>query len=551
MIRETPQIRPRSWGTYAVGLAPVVLVWVALAVWLAVLISDRVTLSEEADRASVREWLDEARTFRRTLPELVREIVRTRETEGPDADRTALLTEELGAQLRAMTEPLRVYPNQLPSFPDVFRLVVTFAGTGPDTSVAFESNVPRPRAKGAEPVRVIEYEPLGDGDTRAIVRCEYRLHALNKLQQREDDRQRRALLAMAVLTAATALAGVFVARFLRRERTNDLARLEALAAAEHRERALAEANWHREETERELLRKRLDAKEFEARAAAAEAAAADLRTHLFANIGIMAGSYAHDIKNLLVRPNDLLARCVEANGLSPTQAGMLAEVRGTLGTVTDRLQQILATVRRDPTAAAFDPVDLNEVVSEAVTTWADLGRDKWKLTLFADLTTAPVPVRTDRSNLLQVLENLLFNARDATFEKRNALRAAARALPETDAGRRRDEILAVAAWKGDVVVSTSRECDRVVLTVRDNGNGMTPEVKASCLTTHFTTKRDNALYEGHAAGMGLGLSFVAVVLENHGATLDIDSTPGAGTTFRISFPVAGELPVDRPPAERP
>jgi signal transduction histidine kinase len=548
MTDTSPEYRPRSWATYAVGLAPVVLVWVALASWLAVLISDRVSLSEEADRASVREWLDEARTFRRTLPEMIREIVRAREA--ASADRTPLLLEELDTQLRAMTEPMRVYPNQLPTFPDVFRLSVTFEGGGAGETVTYESSVPRPRSKGEDPVRVIEYEPLGDGDRRAVVRCEYRVHALNKLQQREDDRQRRALLAMAVLAAATALAGLFVARFLRRERANDLARLEARAAAEHRERELAEARWHREETERELLRKRLDAKELEARAAAAEAAAADLRTHLFANIGIMAGSYAHNIKNLLVRPNDLLARCVEANGLSPTQAGMLAEVRGTLGTVTDRLHQILAAVRRDPTAAAFDPIDLNELVREAVATWADLGRDKWKLTLAAEIESGPLWVRADRSNVTQLLENLLFNARDATFERRNALREAARTRPDTDADRRRDRILAAAAWKGEVVVSTGREGDRAIVAVRDNGIGMTPEVKANCLTTHFTTKRDNALYEGHAAGMGLGLSFVAVVLETHGATLTIDTAPGEGTTFRMSFPVAGESPVDLAPAER-
>jgi signal transduction histidine kinase len=38
--------------------------------------------------------------------------------------------------------------------------------------------------------------------------------------------------------------------------------------------------------------------------------------------------------------------------------------------------------------------------------------------------------------------------------------------------------------------------------------------------------------------MGLGLSFVAMVLDHHGATLDIDSAPLRGTTFRIRFPAA-------------
>jgi signal transduction histidine kinase len=67
---------------------------------------------------------------------------------------------------------------------------------------------------------------------------------------------------------------------------------------------------------------------------------------------------------------------------------------------------------------------------------------------------------------------------------------------------------------------------------------MTDEVRMNCLNTHFTTKRDNALYEGYSAGMGLGLSFVAVVLEHHGATLEIESTRLRGTTFRIRMPLA-------------
>jgi signal transduction histidine kinase len=65
---------------------------------------------------------------------------------------------------------------------------------------------------------------------------------------------------------------------------------------------------------------------------------------------------------------------------------------------------------------------------------------------------------------------------------------------------------------------------------------MTEEVRQQCTQSHFSTKRDNALYEGLSAGMGLGLSFVAVVLEHHQAHLEIESQPLRGTTFRIRFP---------------
>src|SRR5581483_12400770 len=94
---------------------------------------------------------------------------------------------------------------------------------------------------------------------------------------------------------------------------------------------------------------------------------------------------------------------------------------------------------------------------------------------------------------------------------------------------------------------TRREGDTAILEVRDNGIGMTEEVRANCLRTHFTTKRDNALYEGLSAGMGLGLSFVAVVLEHHGAELEIESEPLKGATFRIRFPLAEDAPASEQP----
>jgi len=77
-----------------------------------------------------------------------------------------------------------------------------------------------------------------------------------------------------------------------------------------------------------------------------------------------------------------------------------------------------------------------------------------------------------------------------------------------------------------------------VLEVQDNGAGMTEDVRRRCLETHFSTKRDNAIYEGNSTGMGLGLSFVAAILEHHGAKLEIESEPQHGATFRARFPAA-------------
>jgi signal transduction histidine kinase len=89
-----------------------------------------------------------------------------------------------------------------------------------------------------------------------------------------------------------------------------------------------------------------------------------------------------------------------------------------------------------------------------------------------------------------------------------------------------------------VVLRTRREGDRAVMEVSDNGIGMTEEVRRRCTEPHFSTKRDNALYEGNSTGMGLGLSFVTVIVEHHGGTLEITSEPQQGTTFRVTLPVA-------------
>jgi hypothetical protein len=50
---------------------------------------------------------------------------------------------------------------------------------------------------------------------------------------------------------------------------------------------------------------------------------------------------------------------------------------------------------------------------------------------------------------------------------------------------------------------------------------MSEDVRRRCTETHFSTKRDNALFAGLSAGMVLGLSFVQLILEHHRATLEI------------------------------
>lgn len=536
---------------YAGRLAPLAVLWVVLVGLLAWLLYTRANWSEDSDRADVREWIDNTRVFRKTLAELVREYVDLLHADAPGLDHADTVKNkraEIEEHLRAMVEPTRMYAGQLPLFPNVYALEVEFAGVPdldarPAPPLGWVSPKPRPGGAARAQLRTIAFDPaLNRPGARATVRCVYQLHSFNRMQKQQDEYRLWQTVAAVVLVPTTLLAVVFVARFLRRERARELETWRAAVEAEHRERELLAARVRQQGAEREteelgrkLLEQELEAARLANRAADAERVALEMKSQLYASIGIMAGSYAHNIKNLLVRPNDLLARCMETAGPGTDQHGMLDEVRATLGTVTERLQQILRTVRRDPANAEVTRVDVNALARDAARTWAEMGRDKWKLAVTADVPPGPAPVTGDLSHLQQALENLVFNARDATFEMRNHLRDEAKRDP--DAGARRQKLLDAAAWRGEVHLRAYRDGDRAVLEVRDNGIGMTDEVRRNCLKTHFSTKRDNALYEGYSAGMGLGLSFVAMVLEHHGAALEIESAPLRGTTFRVRFPL--------------
>jgi signal transduction histidine kinase len=512
--------RRRAWK-YVRGLTPPVLVLAALVGWLGYALYSRVGWWEESDEYNLREWVNEARVFRRTLPELAREYADTRD------DRAR---QEVYEQMRSMGNPTRMYRDQLPLFPDIVRMTVTFAD--PDLPpIVWDYGAPTRRSR-----RELTHDLSGDG--RAVLTVEYQLHAYNKRQLDEQQRQAVTLVVGVLALAGAVLVAAWVYFFLKRERQRELQRLVAQQQIEHAEKLLLEnelrrqeADRQREEAERTLLQQQLATQ-------VAEQQALELKSQLYAGISIMAGSYAHNIKNLLVRPNDLLSRCLDADALSHDQEHMLHEVRDTLGTVTERLQQILRTVRRDPNRSEMTRLDLNAVAADIARTWETMAREKWKLAVTAEVATVPLWIEGDLSHLQQSVENLLFNARDATFEMRNHLREQARRAEGLDGAGRRQALIDAAAWKGSVALRTRRQGDRAVLEVRDNGIGMTEEVRRRCTETHFTTKRDNAVYEGNSTGMGLGLSFVIVILEHHGATLEVESAPGAGTVMRAAFPLA-------------
>ncbi len=265
------------------------------------------------DQEAMKEWIREARNAK-TLPELAKEYIdllgQERRLEHEltgahgDSDRrrletarrtvqeeTAAKREEIGEFLKAVGEPpTKIYKDQLPLFPIVYQLTVTFDRDLKMPPIVWDSQLPRQRSQ----FRELTGEPI---HPQATVAAQYHLHAYQQRQikERQEATRRLWLSGLGILFALLALAWVFLVQ--RRERRRE------------RERLLAQQQLG--EVERLRLEEELRRQEAERRHEEAERQNLELKSQLFANIGIMAGSYAHNIKNLLVRPNDLLRRCLD------------------------------------------------------------------------------------------------------------------------------------------------------------------------------------------------------------------------------------------------
>jgi len=120
-------------------------------------------------------------------------------------------------------------------------------------------------------------------------------------------------------------------------------------------------------------------------------------------------------------------------------------------------------------------------------------------------------VRVDPTQLEQVVVNLVVNARDAM------------------AG---DGLLTIAT--ANVTLGEGHKQppgDYVRLSITDTGSGIPPEILERIFDPFFTTKPEGK-------GTGLGLSTVYGIIEQHGGFVDVETAPGAGTTFRVYLPEA-------------
>jgi PAS domain S-box-containing protein len=180
--------------------------------------------------------------------------------------------------------------------------------------------------------------------------------------------------------------------------------------------------------------------------------------------------------------------------------GLLARSREGL----KRIQQIVKDLRL---FARIDEgerneADLNAGIESTITIIHGHAHKKG-VTIKPDLHTLP-PVNCYPARINQVIMNLLSNAIDATPEK------------------------------GTVTVRTTAEKDRVSIQIIDTGVGIPLEMRQKIFDPFFTTKPVGQ-------GTGLGLSISYGIVHDHGGTIEVDSTPGEGTTFTVSLPLQAPI----------
>ena len=228
-------------------------------------------------------------------------------------------------------------------------------------------------------------------------------------------------------------------------------------------------------------------------------------------VGRLAGGVAHDFNNLLQVINAYSKRIADnyANDPALLRYGKSIHQAGEIAANLTR--QLLAFSRKAP--AEPRKVELDEVLvgmEEMIRGLVGEG-----VTVHLTLKSPGGFVLVDPSQIEQIVMNLAVNARDA-MPQGGVLKVA------TSPGRR-----AVALKEADGLGS-------IELTVSDSGCGMDLETQKRVFEPFFTTKQ-------LGRGTGLGLSTVYGIVQQCGAGIELESEPGVGTEFRVSFPLA-EMP---------
>ncbi|MBK6766364.1 MAG: response regulator [bacterium] len=238
-----------------------------------------------------------------------------------------------------------------------------------------------------------------------------------------------------------------------------------------------------------------------------------IHTARLASLGEMVGSIAHEMKqplNVIAITSDLI-KLLRKNGKLSDELleNNLDKIRATVERMAGTINHLRGFTHID--ATTFRPLTAREVIEGAlVLVGVQIRQEDLEVEVSIDVNLDTF--RGDRNQVEQVLVNLLMNARDAVLD------AAQHAPIAND--RRRIDIFARA----------TDDNKWLAVEILDRGVGMSEEVVEHIFEPFYTTK-------DAARGTGLGLSICLNIVRAHGGDIEVESSPGQGSVFRILFPV--------------
>ena len=237
-------------------------------------------------------------------------------------------------------------------------------------------------------------------------------------------------------------------------------------------------------------------------------------------VGHLAGGVAHDFNNMLSVVIGHTEMALQDANLSPDLQSRLNTIHQTGLRSADLVRQLLAFARKQTTNPTV--LDINDTIGGMLAMLRRL--------IGEDICLAWVPgqnpgkIKIDRTQMDQILANLVVNARDA-------IAGVGKITIETAA------VVIDAAYCA--TYAYAKPGAYVMLAVSDNGCGMGQETLAQVFEPFFTTKTAEH-------GTGLGLSTVYGIVKQNEGFINVYSEPGHGTTFRIYLPASDGVPDAHP-----
>lgn len=243
---------------------------------------------------------------------------------------------------------------------------------------------------------------------------------------------------------------------------------------------------------------------------AAKAEAALRRTEALAAVGSAAAQLAHEIKNPLgsIRLGVEMLR----------EHAVSEDATRTIGLVErgiDHLNKLVVDVTQFSRRRKLEPTDveLHELIDSSIDLVADRVLEK-ETPIVRSYAAVNIDGHWDAEQLREVFVNLLANAIDASQAK-SSVEISTELLP---------------GGKDSKDVISATPASRARIAIIDHGGGIDSKTQARLFEPFFTTKK---------RGTGLGLSIVRQIIDLHGGNIEVESSPGKGTTFRIDLPLNG------------